>query len=62
MTLSEKASKIDFALKRLNDEIISDYEGYDTATAFVLDRTIRDFIEIAPDSSKALLFNILTNA
>jgi hypothetical protein len=61
MTASEKAKKIDFALRLIAGDIIDDREGISDDDANVVYDAIGNFIRSAPASSKVRLFDILTN-
>lgn len=61
MIAAEKAKKVDLALRRLGGDIIDDREGINDDDALIAHEAIGNFIRSAPISSKARLFDILTN-
>lgn len=61
MTASEKAKKVDLALRRLAGDIIDDREGINDDDANTAYEAIENFIRTAPNSSKARFFDILTS-
>lgn len=61
MTASEKAKKVDLALRRLAGEIIDDREGVSDDDAMAAYEAIENFIKSAPIISKARLLDSMTS-
>lgn len=59
MNMFSKAAKIDTALVRLVIEEIDDRDGMDDVDTKMLESAVFEFINKAPTSSKARLFDML---